>query len=340
MRERRESKARARFDAYSKIRNAAGGLDQIPRARKGSSKPIARSVVRAPKHFSLFGNYEETNAFLNEVRDLLTKGKKIFVELSPIQETTVETVLVLLAIIKDVGGRKSSKRVNAAVGNTPLAESVAGRMFLQSGFFEHVPNNVPPKQLEGCQGTMGTRKGTRVSTDLADGLTKKAAEAVFGKRRYLPGVYRTFIELMGNTRQHANPKEEQTELWWAMVYVDKAEQSAQFAFYDAGVGIPRSFRGRMAELLATLGLGQTDPELLMLLIEGKLRSRTKLNYRGKGLPAIAKALERGQIGRLRILTNGVMAHVEKNRFTPLAEPFLGSLISWELKPHNDHYKDQ
>ena len=338
MRARREAAGRASFARHSKQRNVAHSTDYSRKGSGAAPAQVRRVSVAAPKNLSLFGSYAETNQFLNTVRDQLSRGKRIFVDFSHTRELTVETVLVLLAIIKDIGGRKSTKRVRAVMGNFPLGDSIAGQILVQSGFFDHVASNLPSEMFDDSHGKMGTRKGYRVSTDLADGLAKKAANAVFGTRRHLPAVYRVFIELMGNTKQHANPRGNESERWWAMVFATKHSKSAQFAFYDAGVGIPASFRKRVAALLSTIGIGASDASLMRLLLEG--RSRTELRYRGKGLPAVAKTLRRKQIDALKILTNGVMADVGQARFHELDEPFVGTLFSWELHPHNDHYTDQ
>jgi len=341
MRADRQRKARKRFQRHTKERNRAKDSSALSRGTGRGPKPVRRTEIVGPKSFSIITNYSESNAFLNRVRQLLYANKKIFVDLEETRQITLEAVLVLLEIIKDVGGKKSSKRISAAIGKGPLSNTAAGTTLVESGFFDHVASDLPAHLLQHGKGKMLPRKGTRVNNDTADAFCQRAAKAIFVDRETLPAVYRTFIELMGNTRQHANPKEETTELWWAMANVDAAVKRAKFAFYDAGVGIIGSFQTRLRKKLAALGLSPSDPEILehLLTSTGKSQSRTKIPYRGKGLPAIAKALERNQIENLRIVTNRVVADVSANTYQYLNEEFVGALITWEVGKSNDNYSN-
>jgi hypothetical protein len=263
------------------------------------------------------------------VKEHLHANKKIFVDLAETESLTVETLLVLISIIKE--SKKTPRRISAAVGSSPL-NAEANRLLRESGFYSHVRDLTKDGQTV-VKGTMRPREGKRVDNALAAHLTRKAAGAVYGQERDLPGVYRTFIELMGNTKQHANPKVPSAEPWWVMSFHEKDKKLARFAFYDAGVGIIGSYLNRLATFLASLPFLPGQHDILHDLLRGTSRkqSRTNLPYRGKGLPAIAKAEERGQISNLRIISNRVMADVSNDQFSPLPEEFQGALICWEVR---------
>lgn len=106
------------------------------------------------------------------------------------------------------------------------------------------------------------------------------------------------------------------------------------------VGIVGSFRTRWQSLLRLARVAPSEEEILRNLLIGEFKSRTNLPFRGKGLPAIAKALSRRQIENLTIITNGVVADVSRGTIGTLTTEFAGTLIYWEVGKENDNYKNQ
>lgn len=333
-----EKRQREGFSAYRARRNRDEDVSFRPKKTK-QPRSVRRHVLVAPKHLSLFDNYGDTNGFLDEFRKLLTGGKKVFVDFTVTEFLSVETILVFLTILKEVGGRRTSSRVSAAIGTSPLRHTAAARMLVESGFYEHVRSDLDPATPDANHGTIRPREGTRVSNALADRLTTKAARVVFGDERSLPAVYRALIEVMGNTKQHAGTPAEEKR-WWAMVHTNPKTHRAEFAFYDTGVGIIGSFRRRWRAALALVGLSPTEEMIMRDLMHGAFKSRTNLPYRGKGLPALAKAVSRRQIENLRILSNSVEADVDGDQYERLPSQFVGTLVYWEVCRANDNYSNQ
>jgi hypothetical protein len=338
-RSRRQQKRRRRFERHLKEKHLGGSIATFRRQRLGRQRHVKTYTLIAPEYLSLINNFPDSNEFLKDFRSLLLQRKRIFVDFSTTENLTVEAVLVFLAILKEVGGKKTARKVSTTIGNSPLRHTTAAKLLRESGFYEHVNSDIDMTAPDATRGTIRPRDGTRVSTALADTLTEKAAIAVFGRPKKLPGVYRTFIEVMGNTKQHAGRGEEE-ERWWAMVHTDPKTHRAEFAFYDGGVGIIGSFRVRLRSTLQALGLMPPEQDILYDLIHGEYKSRTNLPYRGKGLPAIAQAVSRRQIENLKILSNRVVADVANDTVNPLPTEFRGTLIYWELGKKNDNYSNQ
>jgi hypothetical protein len=334
-----ERKRRDRFRKYLKQKHL-GAPTEVFRASRGPRKrAVKRHRLEVPKHLSLLKNFQQTNDFLVNLRRLLSDRKKLFVDFSGTNDLTVEAVLIFLAILREKAGRRRAGRVAAAVGNSPIQGSLAGKLLLESGFYEHVSSDVDLGTATG-RGTIRPRVGKRVNATLANTLTEKAAMAIFRDDRRLPAVYRTLIEVMGNTKQHAGLGRSE-EQWWAMVHTDPDARRAEFAFYDNGVGIVGSFRTRWQNFLAQLvGAAPSQEDILENLLKGEFPSRTNLPFRGKGLPAIAKALARRQIENLTIITNRVVADVSRGTVAGLTSEFQGTLIYWEVGKKNDNYKNQ
>ncbi len=286
----------------------------------------------------MLDNFQDTNLFFTQLRSLLLDGKKLFVDFEQTYDLTVEAVLVLVAILRETAGRKRSNRVAAAMGNSPLQHSPAGRLLRELGFYEHV-NSDMDLGADAGRGTIRPREGTRVNAALANALTEKAARVIFGDDRRLPAVYRILIEVMGNTKQHASVGDDQ-EQWWAMVHTNPKTQRAEFAFYDGGVGIVGSFRSRWRAAFELVGLAPSADEILHDLLHGEFKSRTNLPYRGKGLPAIAKAAERRQVEKVKIITNNVVADIASDTVAVLPASFAGTLVYWEVGRKNDNYTNQ
>jgi len=338
-RARAEQKRRDHFKRYLAQKHRGASAPRF-RPEKPRRKRTARTyTLIVPEYLSLLNNFADTNEFLMEFRRLLLQRRRIFVDFALTQQLTVEAVLVFLAILKEVGGKKTASKVSTTMGSSPLRHTRAAKLLRESGFYEHVSSDVDLSSPDVTRGTIRPREGTRVSTALADTLTEKAAIAIFGDTRKLPAVYRTLIEVMGNTKQHAG-RGKDGERWWAMVHTDPKTRRAEFAFYDAGVGIIGSFRIRFRALFELVGAAPTQIEILRDLLRGEFKSRTNLPYRGKGLPALAKALSRRQIENLKIISNRVVADVANDKVTELSADFPGTLVYWELGKKNDNYSNQ
>jgi hypothetical protein len=68
-------------------------------------------------------------------------------------------------------------------------------------------------------------------------------------------------------------------------------------------------------------------------LSGQVASRTKLHYRGKGLPSMRQLQDDGQIQQLTIMANDVYLEVPSGNSERLETEMTGTFLFWEL--HGD-----
>ena len=166
-----------------------------------------------------------------------------------------------------------------------------------------------------------------------------------GENRVCKGLQRTLIELMHNTNNWASSNAGSQEHWWISVNHDKENHKVHFHFVDYGQGILRSLERRSNpkiwsnfwNLLQNMVESNRKPEIIKSLLNGEHRTpeqRDHPYFRGKGLPSIRDALDRGQISNLQIITNDTYSDVQANKFISLSRDFNGTFVHWELEENN------
>lgn len=288
--------------------------------RHASSKYFRLDV---PQDFSFVNNTEVMIDFLNHLVDLNKKGKSISFDFRGVKSLTPDAIAVFLNQIND------EKIVVNIRGNNP-EDAEAKRIFLTSGFIHHIQyyNGERPKKDLGM---IRKRDSKTVEAPTARDLITFAMETLTGRREYLPGIQRVFVECMSNTINHAS-KTTHRKSWWSTVFCDTTRHKAYFTFLDYGVGIFKSVRIRPLLKMATVAGFKNHTDILWGLLEGDIGSRTGLSYRGKGLPAIRTVMKRGQIDTLLIVANDVYANVGEAASRIISPSFNGTLVHWEYTP--------
>jgi hypothetical protein len=337
MRARRQAKCQERRNRKSSretfrtaLQEAADQSTYDVSAAPKISRP-KRISITAPRCFSLFKNFEESNQFFNRMHELVRKKAFLFVDLSEVDDLSLDAVLVLLATIKENSEDRETK-AHQVTGNLPRETGPAEQLLKNSGFFSHMKAAFKVEEDGSQIGIIAHQNGYTVDTELADRLTNSAVMTVLGQGAVRQGIYVTFQELMANTRQHAVPNKPEAKQWWTLLFRDEQQKVAQFVFFDTGEGILKTIRTKIERFAALLPFRNDQPRLLEELLKGSFRSRTGLSYRGKGLPAINRYFrERKHFNNLRIITNRVSADVGMNSFNGLQSNFRGTLFYWELR---------
>jgi hypothetical protein len=319
--QRRERIRRQSKNQRAKARKAH--LLAIPKAQHTSLTPfVTFTEKQAPQNFSFINNTEEVIEFFNSLRNLFRKKKNVMIDSSDCTNLTPDTMTLLVSRLKDSTFTKGRRYR----GNEPKDPKLAF-IFSHSGFYDHIPR-VQRKDKEQNFGTIKRKQSKVVEGTVAKELIQSATTALFGKRKKLGGVYRTLVDCMHNTIDHAHGldvAEKQTipyedkEIWWATVYTDAAEKKSQFMFLDNGVGIFKSKNMGILRSIKRSLSSKTDAEILPEILQGKHTSRTGLPYRGKGLPGIYRALKAGRIRNLKIISNGVFADVANEKYVMMNE---------------------
>ncbi len=160
-------------------------------------------------------------------------------------------------------------------------------------------------------------------------LIHHGRRAIHGEARRCSAAYRTLIESINNTHNHAAGDGAAEETWWATVYADPERGRVCFTFVDTGVGIFRSVNiGVWRRIYKGLGL-RDDADILRDILLGNVASRTGKPFRGKGLPAIYALSKSGEIKSLVIIANDVYGNVDRGEFRVMRTSFRGTLLYWE-----------
>jgi hypothetical protein len=319
-RQHRQEAARRRSNKKRHARRRQEqGVSRLVRRERRERRSL--QAVEAPPHFSIVDNPEESVAFVEQVGRVSRTHDQMFVDLQSVTMLTADAVAALVSRLTD------RRRVARVRGSEPQQTS-AQSLLAQSGFYDIVRSRRPI--LEQPTGLMRERTSVKVESETAAELIAFATQAVFGSARPEPASYRVLVETMSNTNNHAAGNSARHESWWATVYCDPTTQYVGFTFLDNGVGIFESAPIQTVRKMARMVGLTTNQQILREILKGGVGSRTRLHYRGKGIPAIYELQKSGRIRNLVIATNDVYANIEKDDFRYLEYPFRGTLLHWEL----------
>jgi hypothetical protein len=279
-------------------------------------------------------------AFVSELKGLFEARRPVFVDLSGVREIDYGGLTVMLSAIV----RFKSKRIRFN-GNYPQ-EPKARKLLVESDFFDLLLHakfkDRDEYSLTGGSSIL-THAKKKVDAELSAAIVSAAAQTVWGESRRAIGVQRALIELMQNTLNHAAPKGEADRHWWVSVYHHSDRKRVTFSFVDYGVGVFASLAGKakghplhgiLDNLVERVKHGK-NAEILRLIFEGELhRTVTGKYYRGKGLPGIYNAFQKGQFTNLAMITNRVFFDSRRNEYRMLDNEFPGTFVSWELTASN------
>lgn len=300
---------------------------RLLQSRRDRARKFKTRSVTAPENFSLVNNTNEVLAFLGAVAETAESDFHPSINLHDVKTIGPDAIAALISTVDAVG---EIYQVNVS-GNEPNVSAIA-EVFRRSGFYEHVQ---PPKSLRRRnksedRGVIQRHRSAIVDGPVADQLIRFGYERVTGVQRSDWAMYDAIEEFMQNTFDHASRETCGKERWWASVQYDESEQIAHFTFLDNGVGIFGSRQLATMDKLRDMFDLPPDTTLLQEIFEGKLASRTGVQYRGQGLPRIYKHIKRGTLENLTVITNRVKGELHAGRFTPLDHEFSGTLYYWDL----------
>ena len=282
--------------------------------------------LEAPETFSFLENPDEFNDFLIQVHLALGEHKTIEVDHRKVALQTPEALTAFLSVLADPKYKDTRQR-----GYIPK-DPIQREMFLDSGLCEYLKLSTKGT-LPRPSGNIQRRKNFKVEPRTAFDLKQFAMTRLYGTDRPYPPLYKTFIELMANTHNHAAGTTAGKERWFASAYCQAEHGRTSFTFVDNGVGIFKSVgetMSRMKKLAAQIGI-QNNLDFLKNLFNGKLKSSTGMEHRGKGIPMIYQLALEEKIENLVVITNDVWAKVSSGEFRRLEKEFPGTLWYWEVK---------
>lgn len=290
------------------------------------------SVV-APKKFSIIYSYDETIAFFNSILDILKNNNRrldIFFDISKVEFITNDAIMYTLALIKNLKSRKGFNYRFS--GNSPRNEK-ANEIFRQSGFYKYVSSSrisITPNENKIMICT-----DEKVNPRTAGSICKFVSDKLNIDRSDSAKLYEILIELMSNTFNHAYNNNDSLfdKVWY--VYAEYHDDKVKCIFLDTGLGIAKTVYKKFREhLISFFSDRDTDCDYVYSAFTGEtLRTRTKLPYRGNGLPHILSQCQDGLLKEFSVYSghaNGT--YVDKNlQFEYKKSKFVGTLYYWEIR---------
>jgi hypothetical protein len=286
----------------------------------------AKAVCEAHKDA---GSGNETIQFINRLK-ILAVDRNVFVDLAHVRVLTPEAIACLIAVIHRFEG------IDAGIsGNVPTDAGIRAMMD-HSGFRDYVrssPGWNPTSALMGRVRKRSRSRNTvqnRYDQNISRELISFAMEKLTGKPRSHGPSYGTMGEAMLNTLNHASP-DSSLQPWWASVYVDEGRKCACFTFIDQGVGIFQSHRLTAALKLGTGLTLLSRADILGKILNGEVRSTTRIPGRGNGLPGMYTHCKKGRIRNFVVVANDAIGYAETDQYRAMKVPFHGTLLYWEIR---------
>jgi hypothetical protein len=305
---------------------------------------IPRNYSRAvaPSVLSMIDNPVASTEFFSQLTDNYKRGRRSFVYLRDVERIGYDAIVVLLSImirykakkLKFAGDFPADTRANAILKNSGFFEALYREEFVEQNRYTVRGNNA-----------IRTHADKDVDPEFTAGLIASASKTVWGSDSRSQGVQRVLLELMLNTNNHASLYGQGEKHWWLTMNHFAEEKKVLFSFVDYGVGIFRSLDNkpvgnkfaRWREKLGSWLEGKSNADVLQQILSGDFHRRVSgQEFRGKGLPGIAQAFQRGWLSQLVIITNDVYFNSASRKVMTLKHPFDGTLVSWEIHNSNRH----
>lgn len=263
----------------------------------------------APENFSIINNPTETIDYFNEVivkiNEKIHHKLTISFLLNNVKNITIDAIMYMLAITKN------TKKNHNTRGSYP-EDDTAKALFMNSGFLKYVFSNknvINPSPNEDIQIRMSndSNKNAITCKEINSIIIEKYGVA----RKKLQFLYDILYEMMINTNEHAyNSKNFLLNNWY--VYVALEEERVKFSFLDTGIGIPNTVNKNFFEKINLLGL-KTDADLILSALNGKFKTSTMQEYRGKGLPKFTKYNKANKIQNFKIVSGKGMISFDSKK---------------------------
>lgn len=329
VRNRRLISARARA-ARRRIKSR---LRDLRKKAKATRKTAVR--VRAPEVFVFSGTDDDRltlNKFFERVRRELERDNRVLIELSAVKKLFPCGMLLFMAELHDwlriFPGKLSANYPESAL----VEEMLQHTKVLQS-------LGLQPRRQIAHEHVVRWHyfEGDEVDLTGTEPLAEKVA-ADFGAETQL-ALFSCLNEAITNVRQHAygeNPTCKTS--WWMFASMHK--KKLYIAVHDRGLSVPKTILSKPGikdafALVASKG-DQTklDRKVLRAVIDG--RTRTKLSFRGKGIPEMLALTTTAPGSSLTLMSRAafVVADASKphKKFGPLQTPVRGTLVLWSLSP--------
>jgi len=266
-----------------------------------------------PENLSIEENFDGVVGFVEELRRVgVEERRKVYCDFRALKRIGTAGALILVA---ELDRWRRMANIPLSVIDVASWNPQVRRLLDEMGVFEILDIRNPPKSEQPLDDEfrfVKFRTGNRAFGNMAREL-QVAIEDVTGNVPSRQTLYRGLSEAMTNAVQHAYPDDAEYRTrplkgqWWMMGSYDETSKRLTVAFYDQGVGIPKTLpRTQTAErlrgLLDRLRLVDDDAARIRCAMEIG-RTQTGAEHRGGGLARdIRRHTEMVPAGRLRVLS--------------------------------------
>lgn len=278
---------------------------------------VAEYRAEAPKNFSFIDNLQETSEMFHNFLEAIVNGthrKRFFIDSSEVENVTVDVVLYIIAIIRNI--KVNRIRQYAFVGNLPKNEDAA-KVYNESGLYKYVQSK--KQDLPKNNTKMQIASGKNTDGILASEMCKFVMEKLSVTKNQTQYLYKTIIEMMSNAVHHAytNSREEMMYPCWYM-YAEHSDNKVRLIFLDTGLGIATTVKKKFPFEQPI----RKDASLIESAFLGEFRTETRKDHRGLGLPALKEYAEMKYFKNFLVLSGrGGYKYEENGTFSKIDIPY-------------------
>lgn len=313
----------------SKLRSGRSGNNLGVHEVRDTLKP----PVIAPSDLRLMENTAMCLRLFRDMRSTEYLSRKrhfryIILSLKYVTQIDYGTISIITAISDDLNYRRIILRMD-------LPDDPDCRKFMiDSGFLNNMFNEYGkpfPKSekselifFEKGSGVLSEQDNMKISL-----LVKQVVNHLTGESKYCLAVKTIILEICGNSIEWSGTDSKQ----W-LLGVKYEDHKVVFTVTDVGKGILDTLNRKFKLLLRDLFTLKTHGEILKGAFEKKYGSSTREVNRNKGLPAVKANFDQSTIKALKVLTNNVILHFDKEEDSRTFEKglprFKGTFYQWEM----------
>jgi hypothetical protein len=278
-----------------------------------------------PQYFNLqFENCESVIGYVNEIKKAGSRKWNILINLVNVVDLREGAIAMLLSVMQEIQ--------YSVVISGILPRDTKARLTLEmSGFFK-IASVKGPRPNHLSENIMRTGKKGDLPHFLGDDI-KTAMGTVWGIKGRNPYLRTEIFEMMRNSCDHAFQSHKEVR-WHFSISHDISNNIVKFSFVDNGNGILDTMKTPLKKVLSFF---KDNTDLLETAFKDGIESRTKLSWRGKGLPTIFENVTEGLIKNFLVISNNVFLHfdskdrnnIEINRKI-LPAQYRGTYYYWEI----------
>lgn len=301
--------------------------------KKNKTAQIKPIEITPPKYLKFHGSQNDREAFenfTNQVFQTISKGLIATIRLNEIERLYPCGLLLFIGQVNIWNNRYPGK-VRAFYPENNVVE----QMLQSVGIIEKLGLKNRIKQISHDDVTRwryftGTEAAAQEMEPMMDDIRNLIGADSQSR------LYDSIAEAITNVRQHAY-SEGESKKWWIFATISKT--SIIVAIYDSGASIPGTLLRKpgIKEHVTQMITGRKKRDAAIIRMASGGRSRTKLPYRGKGLPEMFESTQLMPGSSLGIYSRGgYFAYNDKNSTekevcTRLDVPVLGTLVLWRIK---------